>query len=165
MPTCGTFCLEPLHEATALKPVHLSSQSAEFLRFAAVTVVGLIIDISIAWALSEMLLFNLVFAAAAGFATGAAFNFLLHELWTFRRAERQLSARRMLRYCGALGATLTTRLGVVYGLSQILGAGPSNLVVLLLATVLSFSVNYLVSKLFVFQSAILPKTASKGNGP
>jgi len=148
-----------------MKRLHLSIPGAEFLRFAAVTVVGLVVDISLALGLSVIFGLNLVLAAAAGFAAGAALNYLLHEFWTFRRSERELSTSRMLRYCGALGATLTTRIAVVYGLSQTLLAGQGNLIILLLATVLSFFVNYFVSQLFVFQSAVQPKTTSKGNGP
>ena len=140
-----------------MKWLHLQVPDAEFLRFAAVTVAGLGVDISLAWGLS-------VFASAAGFSAGAAFNYLLHELWTFRRSELQLATRRVLRYCAALGATLTTRLAVVYGLSQFLNADQSHLVILLLATVLSFFINYMAIKTFVFRSALQPETTSKGNG-
>lgn len=147
-----------------MKWLHLQVPDAEFLRFAAVTVAGLVVDISLAWGLSEMFGLNLVFASAAGFSAGAAFNYLLHELWTFRRSELQLATRRVLRYCAALGATLTTRLAVVYGLSQFLNADQSHLVILLLATVLSFFINYMANKTFVFRSALQPETTSKGNG-
>lgn len=142
-----------------------TSKDREFLRFAAVAVAGLAVDISLAWGLSAVVGFNLVLAAAAGFVAGATFNYLLHEFWTFRRSERRLSSARMLRYGAALGATLATRLAVVYALSQILHAKQGELAILLLATILSFSVNYLASKYFVFKSAVSPKTTSKGNGP
>ncbi|OSQ34514.1 GtrA family protein [Thalassospira sp. MCCC 1A01428] len=135
-----------------MKQVRLLGQSAEFLRFAIVAVAGLVMDILLAWGLSSVFGLNLVFAAAAGFVVGAAFNYMLHEFWTFRRADCQLSTRRMLLYCGALGVTLATRLTVVYWLSQILNAVRDDLAILLLATVMSFGVNYLVSKFFVFRS-------------
>ncbi len=140
-------------------------QSAEFLRFLAVALAGLIVDISLAWGLSTLFGVNLLLAAATGFASGATFNYLLHEFWTFRRAERRLSLTRMLRYGGALGTTLATRLAVVYALSQVLTMAQSDLIILLLATILSFAVNYLVSKLFVFRPAGPPNTASKGPRP
>jgi putative flippase GtrA len=143
--------------------MHLSGRSLEFLRFAAVAVAGLVVDISLAWTLSAALGIDLVLAAAAGFAAGAVFNYLLHEFWTFRRAERAVSSRRMIRYGVALGVTLGARLGVVYGLSRALGAAQSDLAILLCATVLSFFVNYLMSKLFVFQAAPPPETASEGS--
>jgi putative flippase GtrA len=148
-----------------MTPLRLRGGGGEFLRFATVAVAGLAVDISLAWGLSAVVGVNLVLAAATGFSAGAAFNYLLHEFWTFRRAERRLSLARMLRYGGALGATLATRLAVVYALSQILNAKQSELAILLLATILSFAVNYLASKHFVFKSAVQPKTASKGNGP
>lgn len=145
--------------------VGLSGQRAEFLRFTAVAVAGLAVDISLAWVLSSGFGLNLVLAAAVGFGAGASFNYLMHEFWTFRRAERQLSTRRMLRYCGALAATLATRLAAVYGLSQFPYAAQSELAILLLATVLSFFVNYLVSKFFVFRSDQPSEIVSKGNRP
>jgi putative flippase GtrA len=140
-------------------------QSAEFLRFLLVAVVGLLVDISLAWGLSTLFGVNLVLAAATGFACGAAFNYLLHEFWTFRRTERRLSLARMLRYVGALGATLATRLAVVYTLSQFLTKAQSDIIILLLATILSFAVNHLVSKRFVFRPAASSKTAGKGPRP
>ncbi len=148
-----------------MKQVFLTGKGSEFLRFTAVAVAGLIVDISLAWVLSAVLGLDLVLAAAAGFFAGAALNYLLHEFWTFRHGEHQLSLRRILRYGGALGATLATRLAVVYGLSQVLNAAQNQLVILLLATVLSFVVNYLLSKLFVFRPAAPLETASKGNRP
>ena len=138
--------------------------SAEFLRFAAVTVLGLITDISLAFWLSKFFGINLVIAAAAGFAVGAIVNYLLHEFWTFQCADRRLSTSRMLRYCGAVGATLITRMAAVYALSQTLFADQGSLIILLLATLLSFFVNYLLSKFFVFQLALPPKSVSKGDG-
>jgi len=70
----------------------------------------------------------------------------------------------MLRYCGAVVATLIARMVAVYALSQTLLADQGTVIILLLVTVLSFFVNYLVSKLFVFQSAVPAKSAGKGGG-
>ena len=139
--------------------------SAEFLRFAAVTVLGLIADILLAFGLSETFGINLMIAAASGLVAGAIINYLSHEFWTFQCADRRLSTSRMLRYCGAVGATLITRMAVIYALSRTLFADQGTLIILLLAAVLSFFVNYLVSKLFVFRPALPPKSVSKGDGP
>lgn len=148
-----------------MTPLRLRGEGWKFLRFTVVLVVGLAVDISLAWWLSAVVGVNLVLAAAVGFVAGAAFNYLLHEFWTFRRVERRLSVARMVRYSAALGATLATRLAVVYVLLQILKAKQSELAILLLATILSFGVNYLASKHYVFKPSVQPKTASKGNGP
>jgi len=148
-----------------MKQARLTGKCAEFLRFAAVAVTGLVVDISVAWGLSAALGLDLVLAAAMGFATGAVFNYLLHAFWTFQQVEHHMPLRRMLRYGGALGATLATRLVVVYSLSQVLNAGQNHLVILLLATVLSFAMSYLLNKLFVFRPASPLEAASKGNRP
>ena len=147
-----------------MTPLRLRGKDGEFLRFATVAVAGLVVDISLAWGLSAVVGVTLVLAAAAGFVAGAAFNYLLHEFWTFRRAEHRLSVARMVRYSAALGATLATRLAVVYALSQILNAKQSELAILLLATILSFAVNYLASKHFVFKSAVQQRARAEETG-
>lgn len=147
-----------------MKSLRPTSQGREFLRFASVAVAGLAVDISLAWGLSAVAGFSLILGSATGFVAGATFNYLMHEFWTFPRSERKLSCTRMLRYVAVLVATLTTRLAAVYALSQILQAMQSELVILLLATILSFSVNYLASKYFVFKSAFLPKPQAKETG-
>lgn len=147
-----------------MTPLRLRGEGREFLRFATVAVSGLAVDISLAWGLSAVVGVNLVLAAAAGFVAGAAFNYLLHEFWTFQRTERRLSVARMVRYSAALGATLATRLAVVYALSQILNAKQSELAILLLATIVSFAINYLASKYFVFKSTLQQRPQAKGTG-
>ena len=136
----------------------------EFLRSSVVALAGLTVDIFLAWGLSVIFGVNLMLSAAAGFTAGAAFNYLLQEFWTFQRAERGRSLARILRYGTALGVTLATRLALVYTFSQILNSTHSELTILLLATILSFFVNYLASRHFVFKSSTQSKNSGKGNG-
>ena len=130
------------------------ARAPDIIRFGIVAVIGLIVDITVAYGAS--LWMALVPAAALGFAAGACVNYVLHELWTFRAGARQVSGARALKYAAALGATLAVRLVAVAVLARIFGQGQA-LLVLVLATGLSFGVNYLTSKLLVFRPERSPE--------
>jgi putative flippase GtrA len=148
-----------------MKQSFISQNTGELLRFVSVAVAGLFVDISVAWLLSAVFNVNLVLSAGGGFAAGASVNYLLHEFWTFSRPESGVSVPRLMRYFVVLAATLAARLCAVYLLAQIIDVQQNELKILLLATVFSFFVNYLLSKLFVFQPAVKPKSTGKGNRP
>lgn len=137
--------------------------NAELVRFSVVTALGLVIDIILAWSLSEILLINIVLASAAGFVIGAGFNYILHQAWTFQRARDNLPPQLLMRYCLILGATLATRLGVVYGLGQNVPETQNTFIVLALAISMSFIVNYLGNKFFVFKRVLVPNSSNEDN--
>lgn len=127
-------------------------QAPEIFRFGVVAVIGLVVDITLAYGATVWLGVTLVWAAALGFAVAACVNYMLHELWTFRSGARRLSAERALKYAATLGATLLARLLAVTVLARMLGEAET-LTVLILAIGVSFTVNYLISKLLVFCTA------------
>lgn len=123
----------------------------EALRFFAVAVAGLVLDLAVAWSAARFLGLPLWLAAALGFMVAAGLNYVLHELWTFRGGARRLSGGRALRYGLALAATLAARVLTVALLAALVGeAWP--LPVLIAGAGVSFVVNYLISKHFVFRS-------------
>lgn len=124
---------------------------AEALRFLAVAVVGVAVDIAIAYALATLLGLPLWIAAALGFVAAAGANYVAHELWTFRDGARQLSLRRSLHYLGACAATLAVRLAVV-GLLSVRLAGAYPLAILICGAGASFFVNFAISKLLIFSN-------------
>jgi putative flippase GtrA len=132
---------------------------AELLRFGAVAIAGLLLDLSIAWTLAVPVGIDLKLAAAAGFGAGACLNYVLHEVWTFRDGAQSLSAARALRYLGALALTLATRIATVAVLERLFPGDGRALLVLLGATALSFFVNYAASRFFVFRRHA-PETAT-----
>lgn len=126
--------------------------ASSLVRFGLVAVAGLGIDLATAWTLATYAGLALTVAAFCGFCTGAAFNYLLHERWTF--GTRTVSAKRGSLYLMALLATLATRVGAVALLEASALPGPANrLPVLILATGFSFVVNYLLSRFLVFRPA------------
>lgn len=123
---------------------------AELARFGIVAVVGLVVDIAVAWSLAKFIGLPLILAATAGFFCGAVINYFLHELWTFQSGDRVISLARMGRYAAGLAVVLIVRLTTVAGLEWLFPQGGMTLVILLSATVLSFALTYVLSLNFVF---------------
>ena len=124
----------------------------ELVRFGMVTVLGLIVDLSIAWTLAVVFHVPLPAAAAVGFGCGALLNYLLHGMWTFGVAQGTFSARRVASYVIVLAVILTVRIASVAVLTWIIEDPKGyELAVLVGATGVSFVVNYLLSKYVVFR--------------
>ncbi|WP_017665050.1 GtrA family protein [Porphyrobacter sp. AAP82] len=120
---------------------------SELVRFFAVTVLGVILDLAIAFALHRWAGVPLWLAAASGFAVAALANYVIHQTWSFRNGA--LSLRRAGLYAGVALATLGVRVGIVALLDRALpGAWP--LAILVAGAGVSFSVNFVLSKRIVF---------------
>ena len=127
---------------------------SELTRFGTVTVLGLVVDLAVAWALAVMFFVSLPMAAAVGFGCGALLNYLLHGMWTFRSGQGVFSPRRMTLYVIVLTAVLTMRILGVAILTWIIGDPKGyELPILVAATAASFLVNYFLSKYVVFRAA------------
>ncbi|MDP2258242.1 MAG: GtrA family protein [Caulobacter sp.] len=127
--------------------------SGDFIRFGLVSVLGLCVDLAVAWSLASLLPVPLPIAALGGFLAGAALNYGLHEVWTFASRDRRPSVGRGGLYLLALGITLGVRVASVAALETFVFPAPEQaLAALVMATGLSFVVNYLLSKYVVFRS-------------
>lgn len=132
----------------------------EFMRFLAVTVLGVIIDLAIAFALHRFAEVPLWLAAAIGFTIAASANYVIHQTWSFRGGTRSLSLRRAGLYALVALLTLAVRVGIVARLDALLdGAWP--LVILVVGAGGSFLVNFILSKFVVFAAA--PQIAGDGS--
>jgi dolichol-phosphate mannosyltransferase len=129
----------------------------EFLRFFLVVCLGLFVDLNVAMFLAITAGMALWLAAAFGFISGATVTYLLHEYWTFREGERRLSRKRAGSFLIVLGATFTTRVGMVALLSNLLN---ENMLVLAVAMGVSFLVHYTLSRNIVFRARRLPQNFS-----
>jgi putative flippase GtrA len=120
-----------------------------FLRFFAVTVLGVIIDLAIAFALHQWAGVPLWLAAACGFTLAAGVNYVIHQSWSFGGGLGSLSARRAALYGVVALATLAVRVGIVALLDRALPeAWP--LAILVAGAGGSFCVNFVLSKWVVF---------------
>jgi len=115
-----------------------------------VTVLGVILDLAIAYGLHQWAGVPLWLAAATGFALAATANYVIHQTWSFRTGP--LSAKRATLYAGVALVTLAVRVGIVAALERALpGAWP--LAILVAGAGGSFGVNFVLSKWIVFAPA------------
>ncbi|MCU0947294.1 MAG: GtrA family protein [Porphyrobacter sp.] len=121
----------------------------ELLRFFTVTVLGVVIDLAIAFALHNALGVPLWLAAAVGFTLAASANYVIHQTWSFQSGPRNLSARRAGLYAMVALATLAVRVAIVAILDRAL-AGAYPLAILIAGAGGSFFVNFALSKFVVF---------------
>ena len=120
---------------------------SELVRFFAVTVLGVILDLAIAFALHQWVGVPLWLAAATGFTVAASANYVIHQSWSFRSGP--LSLRRAGLYALVALATLAVRVAIVAQLDRLLpGAWP--LAILVAGAGGSFCVNFALSKWVVF---------------
>lgn len=123
----------------------------EVRRFTIVAVVGVVVDIAIAYLLAQFFAVPLWAAVVTGFFIAALANYAAHELWTFRSTASRLSPKRAGQYIFASAATLAIRLAVI----MLLGGWVSadyKLIVLIVATGVSFAFNFILSKFVVFSN-------------
>lgn len=119
----------------------------ELVRFFVVTVLGVILDLAIAFALHQWAGMPLWLAAAIGFTLAAGTNYVIHQTWSFRSGP--LSLRRAGLYALVAMVTLAVRVGIVALLeSAVPGAWP--LAILVAGAGGSFFVNFALSKRAVF---------------
>jgi putative flippase GtrA len=125
---------------------------SELIRFFAVTVLGVILDLAIAFALHTWAGVPLWLAAAIGFTLAAGVNYVIHQTWSFRSGPRDLSARRAGLYALVALATLAVRVAIVALLDRVL-ADDLALPILICGAGGSFFVNFALSKFVVFTPA------------
>lgn len=128
--------------------------TSEVVRFGLVTGLSLGLDLAVTWGLNALAGLNLVLSVAAGFLVGATFNYIVHELWTFSIRSGRIAPRRWALYVCAMSFVLGLRLGVI-GTLQVLAPGllDATLLVLLVASAVSFAVNFVVSKFLIFRTS------------
>ena len=122
----------------------------EAVRFTLVATGGVILDLSVAYALAVGFGLPLWLAATAGFVVAALVNYITHELWTFSAAGSRVSARRAVQYLSASALTLVARLLIVL-LFRGWFRSTAVLPILIAAASVSFLVNFAVSKYIIFK--------------
>lgn len=122
----------------------------QITRFFFVSISGFVIDIMISYALASQLGVPLWLAAASGFTVAALGNYLLHELWTFRRGKGSLlSSERALHYVISACMTLLFRIVMISSLSAAI-EGDFALAILIGTAAVSFLINFFISKFLIF---------------
>lgn len=120
-------------------------------RFTLVIVGGLAIDLSVAFLLAELAQLPLTVSATIGFLAGALFNYILHELWTFKAASATVSPVRAALYLVSSFITLCVRLATISIFEPFVTGALSRLAILVAATGVSFIANFLLSRFVIFR--------------
>ena len=137
----------------------MSRNRHEFLRYGATVVLGLVVDL--AAARSALAIGTpLELAAVIGVACGAVFNFIVLDLWAFAGQKSKGAGSRRLSYLGVIGITMAVRAVIVWILAALLPIQTAPMVILTLAVGVSFTVNFLLSKHWVFQRNDQPQSTS-----
>lgn len=133
-----------------LRP-RFNKHSEETIRFFLVSLVGLGVDIGIAWALIAFAGASDPVAALVGFSIATVTNYFGHEFWTFIKGEQRASLRRFMAFSGVVVLTLVVRLVVLDFLGPWLpGSGLNAPIRLGLAAAASFILSFLMSRFLVF---------------
>lgn len=131
-----------------------SSLQVPAIRYAAASVAAMGLDFAIALTLRATTPLALSVSAAISFITSGAIFYFVHEYWTFKRAGSTASAGRLVRNLMVLGLSFTTRVGVIALLEHIYNPNLIlSTVYLVIGAGVSFTINYLANKYWVFRSA------------
>lgn len=131
----------------------VNAESGPALRYFAVVLGGFVVDLVVAWTTHTFLGLPLIVAAALGFVVAMTLSYFAHEFWTFRRAESAVSMVRFAKFVGAAGATLGTRLLLVWVTGLLTWLPGGALVRLLIAYGGSLVVGFFVNRTAVFGPA------------
>jgi putative flippase GtrA len=124
-------------------------------RYLAIVLGGFVVDLSIAWSTHTFLGVHLVAAAAIGFVIAMTISYFAHEFWTFERPGSAVSGRRFAKFVAAAGATLGTRLALVW-LSGLVNVPGGAIIQLGFAYGGSLVVGFLVNRSVVFTDEPTP---------
>jgi putative flippase GtrA len=131
-------------------------------RYLIIVLVGFVIDLSVAWSAHALFGLFLEAAAALGFVVAMTLSYFMHEFWTFERPGSAISFLRFAKFVGASGATLGTRLVLVWLTGFIAGLPGGDLARLLFAYGGSLVVGFLVNRGVVFTDAESSETPKTG---
>ena len=121
-------------------------------RFLIASIAALLIDMVLTLVLRETTSLSLTASAAIAFVLVGASFYVVHEFWTFRRAGSSASAKRLAQNFGALVMAFFSRILTIGALEfwhtpdTLLGA-----VYFMIGAGVSFSVNYLANRFWVFR--------------
>lgn len=127
-------------------------------RFLLVTIAGVLVDMGVGYGLRYGLGVHLGVAASLGLLAGAAFNYAMHERWTFG-VRRVPSLRRILTFMASVTIVWLVRLGVVAALDDRL----ADCLVLPMALGMSFVANFAIARAIFRDRNMHQPQAPKGS--
>ena len=123
----------------------------QFARFFVVSLLGVCIDVGLAWLLHSIVGVALPLAALIGFSGASTFNYLQHARWTFSGSHRSLQGFKAYLALQTVIAGLRVGLVAWFEMVPVLATHP--LITLIAATAVTFFVNFALSRAWVFRPA------------
>ncbi|QGX97209.1 GtrA family protein [Roseovarius faecimaris] len=123
----------------------------QYTLFFFVSLMGLCIDVAIAWLVHTMAGVALPLAALIGFSVAAAFNYVQHARWTFSGSRRSL--RGFTAYLALQTVAAGLRIALVAWFELVPALAPYPLITLIAATAVTFLVNFALSLTLIFRPA------------
>ncbi len=121
-------------------------------RFLIASIAALTADLVLTLILREATSLSLAASAAMSFVIVGAFFYFIHEFWTFRRAGSGASAKRLVQNLSVLAAAFVSRIATIGCLELWHTPGIAlGAIYFLVGAGVSFSVNYLANRFWVFQ--------------
>ncbi len=122
----------------------------EGFRYVAAAAVAAMVDLAVAWLAHACTGVPLPVAAAMGVLAGGLVAYFLLEFWAFRREASAVSLRRLAGLLSLVALTLLLRSGLVALLCDLFPAERSALPILLVAFGLTFTLNFVINRLVIF---------------
>lgn len=134
-----------------------------FLRFSTVSFVGVIIDFICTIIINYSSSLDITLATTFGFLVGMIFNYLAHKKWTF--SIENLNHQQVVKYFILVSIiTYLTRIMTIYFMENLSLVKDQNLIIILCAFSISFTVSYILNKRWVFISRISRSKPKQGTG-
>lgn len=127
------------------------SLSTDGFRYTLASGLIALIDVGAAWTCYELIGLPLAASAAIGVLIGGVAAYLVHEFWTFRRADAAFSARRLAGVFGLVILTLVLRAMAVALLEAGFPQDWAALPILTVALGMTFTVNFLINRTVIFR--------------
>lgn len=128
----------------------------EAIRFTAVSGAGVIIDLALANGGHVLVGLNLYLSAALGFMVAGAASYLMHRQWTFRGSASNAGGARWGSYAATCLLILAVRYAAITAAGYFLPIPRESpihgFLALVFAVGVSFTVNFLVCRTWVFRS-------------
>ncbi len=129
--------------------------AASFLRVAAISALGLAVDVALALVLRSALPLSLAVAGAISFVAVAVLNYFLFEFLAFRSEQSRASLKRLSQVLAGAGAALATRVAIVAAATALIGPDRSRAVdaaILVGAAGVSLLVNFAMLQYVTFRN-------------
>lgn len=130
--------------------LHVMDLTPRYMKFAMVGAVGTIVNLSVLASLRYLMGLSHAVSSAAGIEVSVISNFILNDMWTFKREREGSRIVRLLKFHLSSAAGITTQFIVSLAVFEFLLK--ESIIAQLIGIFAGFVINYLISKSFVWRT-------------